>query len=519
MPGTPPRLTLAPGEISKVRFASTTIKADAPLPDLNAPLRVEVRNAADPQTVLGQATIDTRVAEPTEYIHVSHVEYAPSSAGNPAGNQLSVSLGASPDLAGPPVVAQLVLPPDQIPGFLGVGDGTVRASLPQGGADATLFVKNLRRRPEEQQGGTFYVQVDSYPRGIAFRASFPPDGQPTLPLEDARPALRLRAASTSPAIPNFPVRVEVDRPLPGSSLEIGLGRVRAGVFEPEIIRKFSSPQDRRIGFAPGGPDGSLLFEASAKDWSVPLDLSGTEGARILRARLLDENGQEIRSAMQPLMIDDQAPAGPTFLGVPAQARKGSKLTVRATAGATQSGIKAARFFVGSPPASGAPLPATQATTLGGPDSGGEIWSAELTLPATPGPATLSAQFESGAGQFAYASTGIELTETDPITPGQIQGRVLEGPRPQPGLVVRLTQPPKDPSSPDAQPKSAPAQKAQEPTEIAKTTTEADGTFRFENVAPGSYTLNTRKEASLTKAKADVTVKPNVISQVTLELFR
>ncbi|WP_406695657.1 carboxypeptidase regulatory-like domain-containing protein [Singulisphaera sp. Ch08] len=520
VPGTSPQLSIPPGAISRVQFAAGSMKSETPLPDLTGPLQLLLRNATDKKSILGRATIGVRIAAPTEYVRVSRVEYAPASgAGGASKNRLSIELRTSAATAGPPTVAQLLLPPDQIPGFLGMGDGTLRGVIPPDGTPLLLFVKDLRRMPGADSIGTFYIQVDAYPRGIAFRTTFPPDGQPTLPVEDSRPALRLRAARSTPAVVSFPVRAEVDNPGPGSSLEIMLGRSQAGSFEPEEVRRFPTAQHRRIGFAPGGPDGSLLFEASADDWTTTLDLSDIEGQRVLRARLLDENGQEVQAVSQPLLIDNSRPSGPSLIELPLQARRGSKLMVKATASATDSGIASVRFFVGKPPAEGTPLPATVTTTPGNPDTEGVIWSAQLNLPDIKGPTDLAAQFTTGAGQTSYATANIELTDTDPVTPGRIVGTVLEGPRPQPGMVVILTQKPNDEArTKEAKPKAAEAKEAPS-TEIARATTTADGTFRFDNLAPGNYQLTTSKEASQTKAKADVAVKASTTATVSLELFR
>ena len=207
------------------------------------------------------------------------------------------------------------------------------------------------------------------------------------------------------------------------------------------------------------------------------------------------------------------------MALPAQARRGTKLAVKATARASDSGIEHVLFFVGRPPAAGAALPATVATVPGSPDSEAGVWTAELTLPDLKGPTDLSAQFETGAGRTSYATATIELTDLDPVTPGRIVGTLLEGPRPQPGLVVVLTKGSTDPSKSGA-PKAKPAQKKDdESTEVARATTTADGTFRFDGLAPGLYQLSASKDASRTKARADVTVKVNATSSVMLELFR
>jgi hypothetical protein len=517
--GDPPRLTVAPGGIGRVYFAPGSIKADAPLNELTGPLQILVRNAADKESILGQATVGVRIAAPAEYVRVSHVEYTPAGPRRSTDSRLSIGLRTSARIAGPPAIAQLILPPDQIPGFLGIGDGTLRGVLPSDGTPLMLFVKGPRRTPGPDTPGTFYVQVDAYPRGIGFRANFPSEGQPSVPVEDTRPAMRLRASRSTPATASFPVRVEVDNPGPGFTLEIVLGGSRSGSFEPEEVRRFPTAQRQRIGFAPGGPDGALMFEAMADDWNTTLDLSGIEGERTLRARLLDADGNEVQSVSQPLLIDSSRPTGPSFVEIPQQARRGSKLVAKATAHATASGIKNVRFFVGRPPADGSPLAATVATTPGNPDTEGVIWLAEVPLPDLKGPTDLGAQFESGAGQISYATATVELTDAEPLTPGRIVGTVLEGPRPQPGLLVVLTQKPNDETrNNEARSKEVRSKEARS-IEIVRTTTTADGTFRFEGLAQGDYQLATSKEASQTRAKADVAVKAGATVTVSLELFR
>src|SRR5207253_416665 len=106
---------------------------------------------------------------------------------------------------------------------------------------------------------------------------------------------------------------------------------------------------------------------------------------------------------------------------------------------------------------------------------------------------LSVQFTNGVGQSTFATTTIMLTDGDKKPgPGRIVGVVKEGPNPQDGMEVTLS--PTDAKTP------------QEKDKNTKTTkTKADGSYVFENVDPGKYTLNCTKLISGRGAVATVEV--------------
>jgi hypothetical protein len=83
--------------------------------------------------------------------------------------------------------------------------------------------------------------------------------------------------------------------------------------------------------------------------------------------------------------------------------------------------------------------------------------------------------------------------------GNIQGTVVEGPRPQANLDVELL---------DAHGK---------PAKMAKTT--ADGTYAFQGVAAGDYTISVVKPSSQRKGQAPVKVEPgsNIQANISLAL--
>ena len=50
-----------------------------------------------------------------------------------------------------------------------------------------------------------------------------------------------------------------------------------------------------------------------------------------------------------------------------------------------------------------------------------------------GPADVSVQFVSGVGLSSFDTAAVEVVDAVPVEPGRLQGKVVEGPRSQPGL--------------------------------------------------------------------------------------
>ena len=276
-----------------------------------------------------------------------------------------------------------------------------------------------------------------------------------------------------------------------------------GVFQPELAQKLPDARRRRIGFQPDVLSGALLFDASIQDWTVMLDTSLILGPRVLRARLLDASGAEIRLVTQELTLVNAAPGNVQIIQAPKQAVKGAPITLQALGFDNQTGIQQVQFFFGKP--ADGQLPPKTATIAATPTSDdGNVWTAQVPIPETAaGPTDISVQFTNKAGLSSFATTTVQVVDKLVPQTGKIVGRLMEGPRPQPGLMVLLAD------------ENAKIEKGMKGREVK---TDTDGTFTFDDVPPGNYVLTAEKETSGRKAQQKVAVKPGAVVKVTLELL-
>jgi hypothetical protein len=220
-------------------------------------------------------------------------------------------------------------------------------------------------------------------------------------------------------------------------------------------------------------------------------------------RLLDANGSPLRTVFQTVTFDDSPPDKVAFIEPPKQARRDLPLTLKAAAAPSVSGISQAVFFVGKPIEHKVP-PNTPTFPGQAVDAGKTQWSATLPLPGDrKGPTELSVQLVNAVGQSEFATTTVELVEFDAAKArlGKVQGKVLEGEREQPDLTVLL--------------------RDEKGAQKDKTTTKSDGSFVFENVAPGKYKVYASKVASTGTRKGEVPVQvdPGKSADVKIPLYR
>jgi hypothetical protein len=340
------------------------------------------------------------------------------------------------------------------------------------------------------------VTIDGVESALRFRVSLARSGDPTTAVLDTSPRLRF-----TPELP----------PKPGQSLRFRLAgdfaplssrlRVRLNRTDPDgtttVEREQSFPAARsRQALVSSAPTG-LLVRPVLTDWDVLWDTPQLVGKRMLQAALVSAEGEILATENKSVILDTTPPVDVQFLKLPAKVRRGESLTVSASGTDPESGIASVKFFLGKP-ANNQPPPGLALVT-GTPVAGSAgVWTATLALPDQPGPVPVGVVVENEAGLAASESATIEVVNDLPVAPGAIRGLVQEGELPQAGLTVTLL---------DA--------KGQE---AKSTKTAADGSFQFEGLAPGTYTLTTRKVGTRRSATTPVKVEAGKTAAVTLRLL-
>jgi hypothetical protein len=352
-----------------------------------------------------------------------------------------------------------------------------------------------------------YLTVDGYERAFLFNATFPPSGTPTFPTLITNVGMRLDAPRyANPEVP-YHVGVEVDNARPDywPRLDI-LTRVvnEDDKLETQAreLAEFRGDRRLRMLFAPGGPEGGLLFQPEMQDWGTDLDLSAVHGRTTLRLRMLDRAGKEVRfrnnEASRPagaedlvteiqkdVMLDSTPPENMRFVDLPEKAVRGKAQLVTATAEDPESGIRGAVFFLGkSLPGGKIPEGALQA--VGRPFvPTPNLWAAELQVARDQrAPLDVSVQFTNGAGLTRTVTATLDVIDPPPEPPAaalkaSIAGTVVEGDRPQVGLPVELR---------DGTGRVI----------LATGKTGEGGTFLFKDLNPGLYRVVSMKTASNTQ---------------------
>lgn len=492
MPGGKARVRLRPGQRERVVFSDSPPPQDSkPLPECHGPLEVRVFDAERNQAPLAVRRIPIVVALPREYVRIAaaQVESAPSGA----SGRVSVSLQTLQKVPGPGIPAQLVLPARR---SANLPDLSPLRELPSQASSepVALFAATARHAGSDEER-PIYVTVDGVPRAFIFRTASGQRGAAATQ-RDERLSVRIRAASSSQPSQRVPVTIEVDNAPSGARIEFQVTRTDGAM---DLVRRCGTAQQQRIGVSPLGPDGALVFEAAIQDWTLSLDASGWIGRRVLKARLLDEQGTELQHSVHELVVDATPPEEVAFIAPPAQAQRGTALKLVARGFDRESDIAQVFFFLGKSIEERIP-PDTPAVSGIAADIDRGLWGAALNLPPDrTGPMTVSVQFVNRAGLARCAIATVEVLDVDPATlrPGGIAGKVLEGPRPQPGLTVIL--------------------RDEQGNDLKKTRTQPDGTFQFDVVPPGRYQLFSHKPESGRRALQPVTVPAGGMQRVNLAL--
>ena len=509
VPGATAVLSVEPGKAGKVSFTSSGSSPSSPttsapasepeLPELKGSLTAIVTDADHPERWLATRTIRVAIASAAEYVRVAGSKFQPTGPGDEK-NHLTVSLTANAPLSGPPCRAELILPPEWIPSLVEPpADGSFRGVVPPDDTPLTLRASGLKLADFGSEKGAFYLNIDARKRALIFRTTFATHGDATTPRLDFEPAIRLQGDDAAATGARFKIDVEVDNPPPASTLDVSLGRIGSDGFEEDVVvLRGGAPYRRRIGF--GVRDGALAFEATETDWSIPIDTSGVEGRRAIRARLFRPDGSLVREAQRLLTLDAGAPAGVQFVDLPAQIKRGKTLLVRASGQPSESGTRQVVFFLGTPTAEGK-RPADAKLVEGQPiDPNRKVWAANVRLPDDrKGPLPISVQFINGIGRSTFATAEIELLETDPVLRGGLRVRVNEGDRPQPGLEVYVY---------DAKGASV----------KGRGRTDENGTILFEDLEAGPSLVVSAKPATPSDIRAPVTVVAGTTTSLDLTLL-
>jgi hypothetical protein len=466
------------------------------LVEMDGPLTLRLLDADSGKT-LEQASIEVALESPRDYVRLIDARFEPPSARNKGKNRLVATLRALGTVTGPPIRASLALPADRIPGLRATPEGNLRVVLDARTPQASLVAGNLQLDDITEENGLAFIDIDDYKRAFTLDTTFARRGDPTTPRVQLEPALRVLSPAAARSGEAYNVVVESDNAPPGSSLDLSLGRIGLSGFVAERPFPPRAPRDQHMGV--GVARGSLAFEASLADWSIPVDTQGLSGRLAVRAVLRDRQGRELRTVLREIVLDESAPGEVRIVGLPSQVRRGTPLPVAAIGRPSESGIRDVQFFWGKPLPDKKVPPGVETVQAVPTDESRTTWTARVTAPeGGKGPTPLSVQFSNAAGLASFATASVEITETDPVPTGKLRIKVLENDRPQTGLDVAVVD-------------SKGAVKAQGKTD-------GDGVYLTGQLEKGDYRVYSVKQATPSQGQKAVTVEPSTTKEVALDLF-
>ncbi len=356
---------------------------------------------------------------------------------------------------------------------------------------------------------TVHVAVDGVERAKLFTVSPRATGDQVNP--DNKVAVRVVPLTQLPAnnatrpVAVFPVRLEVDNPPADHALELRVKRAADNSADQNEVFRFPAPRDEKVWLNPADPSGGIGLTTKSSDWVKVISLADLRG-RIDLSGVLVKGTSDTPSDPVRLLVDATPPEvtfrDPGLKVTKSGARqlvKGDPLPVRAfaTDGTGGTGIAKVVFFLGKPTADGKP-PEGAAVVEGTPvlDKDGkptDVWAAALQLPADKKEATVSAVATDGAGNTGGPRTGealrvVIVDPPPPIPTGRIDGIVMFGELPQPGVEVKIV--------------------GGEGKVRKSVVTNASGKFCLLGLPPGPYVL--------VSGKTDVTTGVSGVTEVTVE---
>jgi hypothetical protein len=360
-----------------------------------------------------------------------------------------------------------------------------------------LYAKRLKFEPNAGRTVTLAVTADGVERAFTFVGEASGDAAVRfMPLTAPRVGIRADdfATGTAPLV----VKVETDNAPPTATLEVSVGTESEGKFAVDFTRRDIPAKARTVGVALD-PKGGLTLKATVGDPEPSVPVDKLFGKRVVLARLLDANRQEIARDRKVVVFDGRKPQEVRFLDPPAKVAADKPLSVKAACELPVSGIKEVHFFTGKP-ANDAPPP-NAVLVAAKPVDGRNEWAAAVQLDGAKGPLDVSVRFTSKAGLVGFATITVERADAADINkpePASVKGKVVEGTLPQPGLTVVLFD--------------------DKGKEKATAKTKDDGAFAFADLAPGKYTLVAEKATTGRVKRLPVELKAGEVKAVELGLL-
>ncbi len=473
---------------------------------------------------------------PARYLQVTQPTYRAED------ERLSVTIQGENSLVGEPCLVKMRL--DLFDPAAGAvkefvpADGVLQLPVTAGAANKVeLFVKDPALKTLGKTRGLLTLSADGYERAFRYSVDFGATGgaEAVKPLIQSRVELKAPAVAV-PGAP-LPVRVGLDNleTLPGLPaaagplddevvLRLAFGRREKRGEEQTRFVAYSSKdleghRFQRILLNPRAADGAVAFRTEVHDWEVEVPTKGVFGTNEVRVEVLrKEAAQPVENSSgtppavyAPVTLDGVAPS--IVSGRPdddrliaGQARprlvRGQPIPVVARVKAPPSGLRSVAFvtdkLVPDPKLPGVLVIPEGATRVPGKHrakedkDGVEVWEAVLAEVPTDKKGKIEVVVEavSNAGLKDLGRFEIVLVDAPPAaagaTLGSIKGKVLEGGRGQPGLLVVL----KDGMG----------------NLKADATTNDAGEYEFKDLPPGPYVVSAVKKKSSTKGEKPVQVK-------------
>ncbi len=494
------RISLGGGEGEGGEAAGKPAKDLPPLP---GPLQWRMLDADLKNEVIEERTIPVVVATPRDYVRVTNLVFAPP-VPDVSTNRFAVTAQVYAPPGGTDIPIELVLAPDRIPGLVKVTSGACAASCRRWATRKAARWSSKPRswsspRPTRTKASLASMSTVSSGRSCSARHSCAAAPQ-RRHASTCTPVCASAASISRGPTPSLAYRSRPTTRPKGPPWSSSSARSSPASSGPPCLPESIPPPNGNTSVSARKALGVVLSsKAPCKIGSSRSTPAVCLASTTFVSACTTKPAKKLPGPFTPWSSPTQVRRAFRILGTPKAAKRGTRIVMQASASDLEAGIKEAQFFIGKPIDS--KLPPNIATYQASPvDKGRTTWQAEVTMPEEKkGPTEVTVQVTNNAGLSSFATAVINLVDTDPAKtgPGRIKGRVLLGEVPQSDLVVQL--------------------RDDKGAEKAKTNTKADGTFLFEEVPPGRYSVYTRKNSVQRDGTAPAVVVAYKDTEVTINL--